>query len=443
MGIACRRTRHSYRGRGIVRYVSTRGESPAVTLSEAIEHGLAPDGGLYVPQAFPDLDPAGLAADSGLPDVAEWMLRPFFQGDRLESELSAICRDAFNFPAPLRQLRAGTSLLELFHGPTAAFKDFGARFLAAVLSRLQPQDAEPLTVLVATSGDTGGAVAAAFAGRPGFEVVVLYPKGMVSDRQERQLTCWGGNVLALRVRGDFDACQKIVKEAFRDPALQEKRRLTSANSISLGRLLPQMVYYAASSLEYRERTGREPGFIIPSGNLGNATACFWAREIGLPIREIALATNANEPVTRFLQGERWRPRPMVTTLASAMDVGNPSNIERLFALFGGEDETRRALRGRLVSDDEVTETIRRGPIDWQEAWDPHTATAVVYRGELESEDWIIVSTAHPAKFEAIVEPLIGRAVEIPPALAELLHRPRQFQEIDPTLDQLREALAEG
>ncbi|HUE97349.1 MAG TPA: threonine synthase [Longimicrobiaceae bacterium] len=423
-----------------MRYVSTRGTAPETSLSEAIERGLAPDGGLYVPVRFPRADLTRLRGRSDLPGLATELLRPFFHDDALEPELESICADAFNFPVPLRALRRDTAVLELFHGPTAAFKDFGARFLAAVLSRIQPPGADPLTVLVATSGDTGGAVAAAFAGRPGFEVVVLYPKGMVSERQERQLTCWGGNVRALRVRGDFDACQRLVKEAFGNEELRARRRLTSANSISLGRLLPQMVYYAAASLEYEATVGRPAGFIIPSGNLGNSTACYWACELGLPIREIVLATNENETVMRFARGEPWQPRPTVATLASAMDVGNPSNMERLVSLFGGEANARRAMHVRLVADKEVCDAIRRGLSEWGEVWDPHTATAVIVREELDSPDWVIVSTAHPAKFEGIVEPLVGRAVEIPPALAELLDRPKSFAEIDPGLEELESAL---
>lgn len=422
-------------------YISTRGSGGAVTLSEAIERGLAPDGGLYVPQQFPALQIERLRAARTLPEVATALLEPFFEGDRLSEQLESICQEAFDFPAPLRELRDDTAVLELFHGPTAAFKDFGARFLAAVLARIQEPGADPLTVLVATSGDTGGAVAAAFAQRPGFEVVVLYPRGMVSERQERQLTCWGGNVRALRVLGDFDSCQRLVKEAFQDEALRSHRRLTSANSISLGRLLPQMVYYAAASLEYERRHGSAPGFIIPSGNLGNATACYWARQLGLPIREIALATNANETVTRFLKEGSWEPRATVQTLATAMDVGNPSNMERLFALHGGQAGTRTALRARLVEDGEIRERIAAGPMAWDQIWDPHTATAVALREELESPDWIIVATAHPAKFENIVEPLIGQRVEIPPALAELLDRPMEFTEIAPDLNALRAAIA--
>ncbi|MEX2582297.1 MAG: threonine synthase [Gemmatimonadota bacterium] len=425
-----------------MRYISTRGGAPAVTLGEAVERGLAPDGGLYVPERFPAVGVDRLRSAADLPALAEALLEPFFEDDRLVDELGAICREAFNFPAPLRLLERDTAVLELFHGPTAAFKDFGARFLAAVLSRLQPSDARPLTVLVATSGDTGGAVAAAFAGRPGFEVLVLYPKGMVSERQERQLTCWGGNVSALRVRGDFDACQRLVKAAFQDERLRADRRLTSANSISLGRLLPQMVYYAASSLEYERVRGEAPGYVVPSGNLGNATACFWARRAGLPIREIVLATNANRTLTAFLSAGEWRPRPTVATLATAMDVGNPSNMERLLQLHGGDEPTRSELRAQLVEDREIRDRIRAGIERWGQVWDPHTATAVAARETLETPHWIIVSTAHPAKFEGIVEPLIGRDVEVPAALAGLLDRPTSFTEIEPELDEIRRALSD-
>jgi threonine synthase len=424
-----------------MRYVSSRDGGTGSTLSEAIVRGLAPDGGLYVPLRFPEVDVAAVERERDLAGRAARLLDPFFAGDPLARELNAICSEAFDFPAPLREIGRDTAVLELFHGPTAAFKDFGARFLAASLSRIEAAGGDrPLTVLVATSGDTGGAVAAAFAGRPGFEVVVLYPQGMVSRRQEHQLTCWGGNVKALRVRGDFDACQRLVKEAFQDATLRASRRLTSANSISLGRLLPQMVYYAEASLEYRSRHRIDPGFVIPSGNLGNATACFWARRVGMPIREIVMATNANETLADFVGGGRWLPRPTVATLASAMDVGNPSNMERLIHLHGGEAEARASLRVEVVMDEEIRETIAAGPESWDEVWDPHTATAVTARQRLHTPHWIVVSTAHPAKFESIVEPLIGREVEVPPALAGLLGRESRYIEIDPTLDELRAVL---
>jgi threonine synthase len=329
-------------------------------------------------------------------------------------------------------------VLELFHGPTAAFKDVGARFLARCLARLPAAAGRPRTVLVATSGDTGGAVAAAFHGQPGIEVAILFPKGRISARQEKQLTCWGSNVRSLAVRGDFDDCQRLVKAAFADPALRAHRELTSANSISLGRLLPQMTYYAAAAIWHLRSTGAAPGFVIPSGNVGNATACLWARELGLPIGEVVLATNANTVIPDYLAGGEWAPRATVPTLANAMDVGNPSNMERLFALFSGAATVRRAFRAFAVGDDAIREQIRRGPAEWGEVWDPHTATAVQVREQLGAGEWILVATAHPAKFESIVEPLIGRPVPVPPPLQALLDRPSSAVEIEPTLDDLRE-----
>jgi threonine synthase len=423
-----------------MKYVSTRGGGAAVTLSEAIERGLAPDGGLYVPERFPELAPDALDGANTLPDVAAWLLAPFFAGDALEGALADICREAFSFPVPLKKLRRGTAVLELFHGPTAAFKDVGARFLAAAMSRIGGTDPRPLTILVATSGDTGGAVAAAFHGRPGVEVAVLYPAGMVSPRQEKQLTTWGGNVRAFAVCGAFDDCQRLVKAAMADPGLRSARRLSSANSISIGRLLPQMAYYAWASREYLRRHGVEPGFVVPTGNLGNALAALWARRIGMPVREVVLATNANPAVTAFAGGAPWAAHPTVATLATAMDVGSPSNMERVLHLFGGEDACRPALRAFSVDDDEIRRVIREGLEAWGEVWDPHTAVAVAVRERLEGTDWIVVSTAHPAKFEGIVEPLIGRTVPVPPELQALLDRPSDVQQIEPTLDAFRAAL---
>jgi threonine synthase len=422
-----------------MKYVSTRGGG-AVTLSEAIERGLAPDGGLYVPERFPELAPDALDGADTLPEVAAQLLAPFFAGDALQGALADICREAFAFPVPLKELRRGTAVLELFHGPTAAFKDVGARFLAAAMSRIGGTDPRPLTILVATSGDTGGAVAAAFHGRPGVEVAVLYPAGMVSPRQEKQLTTWGGNVRAFAVRGAFDDCQRLVKAAMADPALRSARRLSSANSISIGRLLPQMAYYAWASREYLRRHGAEPGFVVPTGNLGNALAALWARRMGMPVHEVVLATNANPAVTAFAGGAPWAAHPTVATLATAMDVGSPSNMERVLHLFGGEDACRPALRAFSVDDDEIRRVIREGLEAWGEVWDPHTAVAVAVRERLEGTGWIVVSTAHPAKFEGIVEPLIGRAVPVPPELQALLDRPSDVQQIEPTLDALRAAL---
>ncbi|MGB5101975.1 MAG: threonine synthase [Steroidobacteraceae bacterium] len=431
-----------------MRYLSTRDAAHTAGLGTAIARGLAPDGGLYVPEYLPSVGPPSLAAEDDLPALAAGLLQPFAAGDVMADLLPAITADAFNFPAPLVDVKGGAgplSVLELFHGPTAAFKDFGARFLAATLERMPRQDPRRLTILVATSGDTGGAVAAAFFDRPWVDVVVLYPKGLVSPRQAQQLACWGRNVRTLAVAGTFDDCQRMVKEAFVDPALDRELLLSSANSINVGRLLPQMVYYARASLVLDAADGRAPNFIIPTGNLGNALACIWAREIGLPIGEIVLASNANLTVPEFLRTGEWRPRPSVATLASAMDVGNPSNMERLRWLFPERERLAGRVSAQSVSDEEIRATIRRDHRELGQTWCPHTATAAcVYRrldARRTAERWVLVATAHPAKFNDVVEPLIGAEVPVPPALAALLALPARQLEVGARLDDLRGVLA--
>jgi threonine synthase len=430
-----------------MQFQSTRDAGHRVGLSDAIARGLAPDGGLYVPTVLPTLHPAAFDGLEGVRAVAKSLLRPFAVDDPLAGLVPEIIEDAFGFPVPVVEVAGGPgplSVLELFHGPTSAFKDFGARFLAAALERIPRSDPRRMTILVATSGDTGGAVAAAFYERPWVDVVVLYPKGLVSPRQEKQLACWGKNVRTLAVGGSFDDCQRIVKEAFVDPALSRQLLLSSANSINVGRLLPQMAYYAVASLELYRREGRKPNFIVPSGNLGNVAACLWARRIGLPIGEVVLATNDNTTVPDFLRTGEWRPRPSLATLASAMDVGNPSNMERLRWLFGDADGLRTQFSARPVTDEQIRATIRRDFVELSQMWCPHTATAAhVYRNlppERHRERWVLVATAHPAKFSEVVEPLIGTHVPVPPALAELLSLPSLQHEVQPTLDDLREAL---
>ncbi|MET0534120.1 MAG: threonine synthase [Steroidobacter sp.] len=427
-----------------MRFISTRDSSHQASLSEAIARGIAPDGGLYVPADFPHFATRQFDGLTDLPAIAECLLTPFAEGDPLAAELGAICREAFNFPAPLVTLEhapAPASVLELFHGPTCAFKDFGARFLAACMERIRRNEKRKLTILVATSGDTGGAVAAAFHNKPWVDVVVLYPKGLVSERQAQQLSCWGGNVRTFAVNGSFDECQRMVKEAFLDPALRESHQLSSANSINIGRLLPQMVYYAQAGLELWRQLGRRANFIIPTGNLGNAMACVWARHIGLPIGEIVLATNANQTVTDFLRSGEWQPRASIPTLASAMDVGNPSNMERLRTLHPEFEELQGQVGASSVDDIEIRGTLRRDSHELQRVWCPHTATAAkVYRRMLSRGargHWVIVSTAHPAKFNDIVEPQTGQEVPVPPSLARLLSLPRQETELEPSLQALR------
>jgi len=434
-------------------FTSTRDATRSAGFAAALLQGLAPDGGLYVPRGWPALPAESFGKESDLPGVATHLLTPFASGDELAPLLPAIAADAFNFPAPLVAL-GGTgrlSVLELFHGPTAAFKDFGARFLAACMARLRKPGQPPLTILVATSGDTGGAVAAAFHGRPGIEVAVLFPKGLVSPTQERQLTCWGGNVKSFAIRGTFDDCQKLVKQAFLDPQLRSQTELSSANSINLGRLLPQAVYYAATSLAIWRQYGEPASFVVPSGNLGNVAACIWARKVGLPIGEIVLAHNANRSVPDYLDTGDWQPRPSIATLASAMDVGNPSNMERLRALFPDVRDMRSAVSAFTVNDDAIRARIRAGFTEFGQVWCPHTATAAEAFDRLcsarhgapkEKGRWVVVATAHPAKFREIVEPLIGRTIPVPETLAKLFARPTECTEIDADLGALRAALGQ-
>jgi threonine synthase len=431
-----------------LRFSSSRGGAPSVTLSEAIRRGLAPDGGLYVPTRLPSVDVASFAASSRLPEIARLSLAGFFEGDRLQPALGEIADAALNFDAPTTPVTAAEDrlfALELYHGPTAAFKDFGARFLAECLQRLEGDTRQPLTILVATSGDTGGAVAAAFHLRPWVRIVILYPKGLVSPRQQQQLTCWGDNVISLRIDGTFDDCQRLVKEAFVDVTLRTKHRFSSANSINIGRLLPQMVYYVASSLDVQRRTGAKPSFIIPAGNLGNAFAAVWARALGFPIGRIILAHNANRTVPDYLQSGIWQPRPSVPTLASAMDVGNPSNMERIRALYPTVDSIREELSAYSVDDATIRARIGEDFMHYGREWCPHTATAAEVYARLSAQErrdhpWVLVATAHPAKFNEVVEPIIGKTVDIPESLARLLRLPQHFLDLPPTLQAVAAAL---
>ena len=422
-----------------------------MSLDQALVRGIAEDGGLFLPESLPRFDEASFRDAPDIDAVARIFLAPFFEGSSLAGELESIVAETFTFPIPTRAVETPLGrfgLLELFHGPTAAFKDVGARFLAACLARLQGDTRRPLTILVATSGDTGGAVAAAFDGRPGMRVAVLYPDGRVSERQAHQLTCWSDNVLSLAVQGSFDDCQALVKGAMADPALAARHRFSSANSINIGRLLPQAIYYAESSLRAWRETGQKPGFIVPTGNLGNAFACYMAREAGLPIGAIILATNANRIIVDFLDGAEWAPRASIQTLASAMDVGNPSNMERLRDLGGDAAALSRQLRATTSDDAEIRAEIAADYREFDLTVCPHTATATHSWRQLGSEEregiyWILAATAHPAKFEQIVEPIIGATVPLPPELADILSRPRRFLEIQPTMEALAAALDHG
>ena len=420
-----------------MRYLSTQGRHET-DLVGAMLQGLAPDGSLYVPAELPRFDADEIRGET-VADIGAELLAPFFVDSTLADSLEAICHDALNFPIPLETLateQGDLAVLELFHGPTAAFKDVGARFLAAAMERalpnLDPEDSRPLTILVATSGDTGGAVAAAFHRRRGVRVGVLFPKGQVSPRQQHQLTCWTDNVRSFEVDGSFDECQAMVKAAFTDPDLNARHRLSAANSINVGRLLPQVVYHAAASLWHDRSHGTHANFIVPAGNLGNALACIWARAMGT----IILATNANRTIPDFLATGDWQPRPSIQTLASAMDVGDPSNMERLRHLIPDFGELRGSVEAYPVEDEAIRQQIAKDYGRLGRIWCPHTATAAWAYDQLPQarrtgEPWIIVATAHPAKFDTIVEDIIDASVSVPPELAALLELPAHCEALEP------------
>ena len=420
-----------------MKFVSTRGQAPALGFSQAVLQGLAPDGGLYVPEEVPPLGASDFDGATTLPRIAERLLAPYLEGDGLERALPEMLDAAFTFDAPLVPTKdSSLQVLELFHGPTAAFKDFGARFLAQCVQRLGGE--RERTVLVATSGDTGGAVAAAFHRKPGVRVAILYPTGLVSPRQAHQLGAFGDNVRAFSVAGTFDDCQRVVKAAFSDAALRAKRPLVSANSISLARLLPQAAYYAHAALAHRRQHGEPLAVCVPSGNLGNGLACLLARAMGLPLADVVLASNSNRALVDSLAAGHLAPHPSVATLANAMDVGAPSNFERLTWL------APRRVTATAVDDDTIRARVREGEARYGHVWCPHTACAVeAYerrRAQGDAHRWAVVATAHPAKFETVVEPLLGHAVPPPPALAEVLARRSESFPLEASLPALVSAL---
>lgn len=408
-------------------FVSTRSKNgDSYTASNAILKGLAPDGGLFVPKTMPSLSD-DFTLSKGLSYAMYQAIKPFFEGDELEDDLIEICNNAFNFPLPFERIDDNADLMELIYGPTSAFKDFGARFLAFTMEKLLEKRGEELTILVATSGDTGGAVASAFHNRKHLKVKVLFPKGRVADRQRAQLTTWGDNVESYEVDGSFDDCQRMVKEAFMDSTLTG---LSSANSINLGRLLPQCAYYVYASFLYEAKHGKKPVIIIPSGNVGNSTGAFWAKLMGAPIDRIVLAVNENRTIPDFLDSGEYRPRASVKTLANAMDVGAPSNMERLFDIYPVFEDFKANVESWSVSDSEIESTIKEVYSETGLIICPHTACGErVRRDHFRDVPSIVVATAHPAKFDTIVEPLIGKTIPIPKALYEIISKNSSAKEI--------------
>jgi threonine synthase len=419
---------------------STRDRASKATFAQALTRNLAPDGGLFIPEKlepFEDLE--ALLALSWQERSIEIITR--LLGDEFDrDDLASVAREAFDFPVPLVQVDENLFSLELFHGPTLAFKDFGARFLARMLrlERDQSGATGPLTILTATSGDTGAAVARAFWKLPGIRAVVLYPKGRVSPLQEKQFASLGDNVLALAVEGTFDDCQALAKACFADRDLSAVLGLTSANSINIARLLAQTLYY----FEAASQTGGRPVIAVPSGNFGILCAGLLAHRLGLPVRTFVAATNANTTVPDYVETGTYRPRPSVATLSNAMDVGAPSNWERIESLFENDWRSQRtALRWGSQDDEGTRRTIReldaRGYL-----CDPHGAVAyAVLREHLEpGETGIFLATAHPAKFKEALEPVLGREIPLPAALLEVAERPLLAEVIPAEVGVVRERL---
>jgi threonine synthase len=423
-----------------VSYVSTAGAAPPADLRTALHAGLAPDGGLYLPSPLAPLPPGTIAAmrDAPWTDVARAVARHLLEPELDRGTVDAIVREALDFPLPLVPLTDRVHVLELFHGPTGAFKDVGAQFLARALAATRAPG-EATTVLTATSGDTGGAVAHAFHGMPGTRVVILFPIGQVSPLQERQFTTLGGNVTALGVRGTFDDCQRLVKEVFATREMAGRLRLTSANSINVGRLLPQVFYYFYAAAQLADRA--EVLVSVPSGNFGNLAAGLIAKRLGAPVARLVAATNANDVVPEYLETGRFVARPSVRTISSAMDVGNPSNFERVHALYDGDvARLRRDVAGRAFDDDATRQCMaqtfrRRGYV-----LDPHSAVGMLgLEAELTAHpraNGVLLATAHPAKFADAVEPEVGCGVAAPPALARLAQLESRYATIEPRLDAL-------
>ncbi len=429
------------------------GGRSGASFREALFAGQPPGGGLFVPESVPRLSQDQLASLRRSTSFAERarILATHLLGDEIAEEaLSGVVGRAFDFPVPLTPAGPRVHVLELFHGPTCAFKDFGARFMAQTMAALragQGGGQDPFTIVAATSGDTGGAVARAFLGSPGVRVVVLYPQGRVSSVQEAQIAALGGNVTAAAVQGDFDDCQRLAKEAFADPQLRTDAGLASANSINVGRLLPQTFYYAHAWAELPE-SERERGivFSVPSGNCGNLVAGLLARRMGIPATGFVAAANANAVLPEYLSSGVYEPRSAVPTLSTAMDVGNPSNFPRVLHAFAGDPRALRAVvSGSAWSDEQTRACIRR---TWREtgiAVDPHTAVGLLglqrELGRRPQATGIALATAHPAKFPEVVEAETGCPVPLPEAMARLLDQPRRSVPMAPTLEAFRDLLS--
>lgn len=414
-----------------MKFLSVNKQSPSVSFRDALLSGIASDGGLFVPENIPRISPALLSQleNLSLHEISFEIISKFID-EIPKTDLQRIISRALNFPIPLVQLEEHLFLLELFHGPTLAFKDIGARFMAEALSYFLQQEKKEITIIVATSGDTGSAVANGFYNVPNITVYVLYPSGKISPLQEKQITTLGKNIHAIEVEGTFDDCQKLVKQALADLELVVKKNMTTANSINLGRLIPQLVYFVWAYSQFKKphrstQIGANINIVVPSGNLGNLTAALYAKHMGLPIRCIA-ATNANNVVPEYFSTEIYSPRSSVQTYSNAMDVGNPSNVTRMQFLYGNDVQKMKSdIDAMAISDEETLNEIRETYLRKNYILDPHTAVGVCAARKrsknlaVSNQQFIVAATAHYGKFPEVVEKAIGEKISLPPSLQRI------------------------
>jgi threonine synthase len=429
-----------------VKFYSTNNKSLRVTLREAVLQGLAPDKGLYMPERIPSL-PAGFfdaAGERSMQEIAFVVAHEFVSDDIDDNTLSSIISHAIPFDAPVVGIDDNIYALELFHGPTFAFKDFGARFMAGLLGHFAQQEGREVVILVATSGDTGSAVANGFLGVPGTRVIVLYPQGKVSEIQEKQFTTLGQNITALEVNGTFDDCQRLVKQAFVDPELTQSLFLTSANSINVARLIPQSFYYIHAYAQVRH-LDLPLVFAVPSGNFGNLTGGLLAMKMGLPVAHFVACTNVNDVVPEYLDSGLFRPRPSIQTISNAMDVGNPSNFARMLDLYDNDRDAMAAvILGRAFTDEETRDAIRDVFERTGYILDPHGAVGYLgirsYLSQHGPAAGVFLETAHPGKFLEVVEETLGKSIELPEGLKAFAAGKKQSVPMSKEFGDLKEYL---
>lgn len=424
---------------------STKHISPNVSFEEAIFRGLPPDNGLYMPTTIPSLTPAFVnnLENFSFQEIAYQVAETLLANDIPKDVLKEIIFDAVNFEAPLVELEENTYVLELFHGPSLAFKDFGARFMARIMSYYLKKSSRKINILVATSGDTGGAVALGFLNTPGIEVTILYPSGKVSELQEKQLTTLGANITALEIDGTFDDCQAMVKQAFLDQELAQKLSLSSANSINIARLIPQSFYYFNTVAQLRRKGVKLPiVFSVPSGNFGNLGAGLIAKRMGLPVDHFIASTNANDIIPQYLETGIFSPRPSIKTISNAMDVGNPSNFARMSDLYNNDlDAMRQHVSGYKVADSDTEAAIESVLKKFNYMMCPHTAVAYLglhrYLKSKSTLAGVLLATAHPAKFVNELKPEIASKVQVPQNMQELMSREKRSIKMGTSFNELK------